>query len=692
MKKGMKKILISCLVMLFAFSILSVNAQEIPEDYRLQYHFSQEKGWSNDPNGMVYYKGQWHMFFQYYPDGVNHGPMSWGHAISSDLVNWQEYDIPDVFNASLFPSQDGTRNHFSGCIVWDKDNTSGYFDGVEDGGLVAIWTVAGYPAGIEEGGWQRQAIAYSIDGFNWVEPDLGIERKYVSDSGEVSELSEKQKDYYKNVILAEYNLPRVDGDQLISDDPLNDVDFRDPKVFWHEESQQWMMAVAGGPLRLYSSKDLIHWHAEAMQDDIITECPEIYYLPVENSDEYKYVLSEGGRWYQIGDLQKVNDKWTFVADTGADGTPARYEMNYAPDAYAAQSFQGNEDGRTIMVQWMSNWSYADNTTYPDGTVEAGLAKLLKNHNGQFTLNSQLTLVNTSDGLRMAQKPVEEYNQLKNLNLSYENITIGENNVLSNLKSQQFLMDISIEPEKGTQEVGFNLLKNENYETTVKYNFETQTLTVDRSNSMNAENAPADHLQNGTWFKFLYPYSAKVPMKDGKIELHIYVDNYSIEVYANDYTTVLTELVFPEKDAVNMESYCIGTDVKADIDFATMDSTLQDNMNMRSISQLLNQAYKILNSNTGYTNESLKVLQDSYDDTISLIFSKDVTQEAIDNAKDMLQKAIDSLKTTPMQKPVNNQNNATDSVKTSDNSNLKTFGSLLLITLTGMIVLKKRKID
>ena len=153
-EENMKKLFKILLVFLMVFGIVlpsSVSAEEANQEYRLQYHFSNEKGWSNDPNGMVYYKGQWHLFFQYYPDGVNHGPMSWGHAVSSDLVNWTEYDIPDVFNASLYPQENGTRRHFSGSIVWDKNNTSGYFDGVEGGGLVAVWTIAGRPNGMAGG-------------------------------------------------------------------------------------------------------------------------------------------------------------------------------------------------------------------------------------------------------------------------------------------------------------------------------------------------------------------------------------------------------------------------------------------------------------------------------------------------------------------------------------------------------------
>lgn len=632
-----------------ATSTETTEVAEEPEteedEYRLQYHFSNEKGWSNDPNGMVYYNGQWHLFFQYYPDGVNHGSMSWGHAVSDDLIHWTELGISDTFNAALY--EDGTRFHFSGSAVWDINNTSGFFNDSENGGLVAIWTIAGSP----EGGSfaQRQAIAYSTDGIHWIEPDLGIERVFIDKDGNPVEMNDLQKDYYKNVILGDYHAPRVivndDGTvSYVSDDPLNSGDFRDPKVFWHEESQQWIMVVAGGPLRIYSSPDLINWKAEAMQDDIITECPELYYLPIEGTDEYRYVLSEGGRWYQIGDLEQVDGVWTFVADTGADGTAARYEMNFAPDAYAAQSFNDMINHRTIMVQWMSNWSYADNTTV-DGEVLEGIRKVLgEEHNGQFTLFSELSLVQTPDGLRLQQKPIAEYDSIKNATFTFNDVVLDENtDILDGFNSQQFQMEVEFTPEKGTEEVVIEVLKNTEYETKVIYNVQNQTLTVDRSNSMAADKAPADHMQNGTWFKFLYPYSAKVPMEDGKVKLHIFVDNYSIEVYANDYTTVLTELVFPDKDATGMTIYATGTPVHANIAFSTMDSYRNTNIDMRGLSATMQDVYNILSQgNSGYSDASFALLQDTYNKAFALVFSQDASNENVALAQKALSSALAGL--------------------------------------------------
>ena len=634
----------------------AVDKEQEEEAYREQYHFSNEKGWSNDPNGMVYYNGEWHLFFQYYPDGVNHGPMSWGHAVSKDLVHWAELDIPDTFNAALFPSEDGTRRHFSGSAVYDKDNTSGFFkDG--QGGLVAVWTVAGRPAGMSGGGSQRQAIAYSTDGIHWVEPDLGYDRVYVDRDGNIHELTEKQKDYYKNVVLSEYNVPLAVRDAegniigTTSQDPLNNRAFRDPKVFWHEDSKQWIMAVAGGPLRFYSSPDLKTWTAQAMQDDIITECPELYYLPVEGTDEYKYVLSEGGRWYQIGDFKEVDGVWTFVPDTmnGPTGdVPLRLNMNYAPDAYAAQSFY-KEDGRVVMVQWMSNWSYADNSTVrqPDGskvTLE-GIRKMLgEKHNGQFTLMADLSVVRTPEGLRLKQTPVAEYDQMKNLEVKDDIVLDDKSNPLEGIHSQQFQFEIEFAPEKGTEKVVLEVLKNKDYQTTIWYDVNTGILHVDRSKSMAAEQAPADHMQNGTWFKFLQDYTAPVAMTNGKIKLKVFVDNYSVEVYAGNDTIVLTELVFPYKDADLLNLYAVGTPVNATYSFATMDSYRKDNTDMRNLSGTLADAKDQLERGQGnYTDESFKALQDAYKAAFAAAFNPDSTQDSINLANYALTNALTNLR-------------------------------------------------
>ncbi|WP_304937699.1 GH32 C-terminal domain-containing protein, partial [Faecalibaculum rodentium] len=350
-------------------------------------------------------------------------------------------------------------------------------------------------------------------------------------------------------------------------------------------------------------------------------------------------------------FKEVDGVWTFVPDTmnGPTGdVPLRLNMNYAPDAYAAQSFY-KEDGRVVMVQWMSNWSYADNSTVrqPDGskvTLE-GIRKMLgEKHNGQFTLMADLSVVRTPEGLRLKQTPVAEYDQMKNLEVKDDIVLDDKSNPLEGIHSQQFQFEIEFAPEKGTEKVVLEVLKNKDYQTTIWYDVNTGILHVDRSKSMAAEQAPADHMQNGTWFKFLEDYTAPVAMTNGKIKLKVFVDNYSVEVYAGNDTIVLTELVFPYKDADLLNLYAVGTPVNATYSFATMDSYRKDNTDMRNLSGTLADAKDQLERGQGnYTDESFKALQDAYKAAFAAAFNPDSTQNSINLANYALTNALTNLR-------------------------------------------------
>src|SRR5699024_175135 len=177
--------------------------------YRPHLHFAPEKNWMNDPNGMVYFEGEYHLFFQHNPNDSVWGPMHWGHAVSKDLINWEELPI------ALCPDENGTI--FSGSAVVDWNNTTGFFP--KDPGLVAIFTH--HKDG--EGGRppkQTQSLAYSHDkGRNWIK-------------------------YQGNPVL----------------NHESKIDFRDPKVFWHHNSKKWIMSLATGQtISFYSSSNLIDW-------------------------------------------------------------------------------------------------------------------------------------------------------------------------------------------------------------------------------------------------------------------------------------------------------------------------------------------------------------------------------------------------------------------------------------------------
>jgi len=250
------------------------------EPFRPQYHFTPDSGWMNDPNGMVYYKGLYHLFYQYNPNATVWGPMNWGHAVSKDLVNWKQDGI------AIPPDKNG--DIFSGSVVVDWNNSSGFFNDTPDHtGLIAFFT--------NNGATQCQDLAYSKDsGKTWTE-------------------------YSGNPVVA---------------DPVNTPNFRDPKVSWDNVHNKWVMTVAvGDRVEFYTSSNLKNWTMSGQFGNLgqgshagVWECPDLYQMPVDGKEgKTKWVLSlsigasatvdsppaEGsGMMYFVGDF----DGSTFTAD------------------------------------------------------------------------------------------------------------------------------------------------------------------------------------------------------------------------------------------------------------------------------------------------------------------------------------------------------------------------------------------
>ena len=291
------------------------------EKYRPQFHFSPSEKWMNDPNGLVYHEGVYHLFYQYYPEDIVWGPMHWGHAVSKDMVHWEHKPI------ALYPDEHGLI--FSGSAVVDAKNTSGFAKNGEVP-LVAMFTyhsMEGEKAGRKD--FQTQGIAYSLDnGDTWT---------------------------------------KYEGNPVIGNEGIKD--FRDPKVFWHEASQSWIMAlVAGGHAKFYSSNNLKDW---AHLSDFgkyqgahggVWECPDLFPLKVEGNGEEKWVLiisinpgapnGGSGTQYFIGDF----DGKQFVSDQKEPKW-----LDYGTDNYAGVTYNNVPNGDRIFIGWMSNWDYARNT-------------------------------------------------------------------------------------------------------------------------------------------------------------------------------------------------------------------------------------------------------------------------------------------------------------------------------------------
>lgn len=397
------------------------------EKYRPQFHYTPESNWMNDPNGMVYYDGEYHLFYQHHPDGLKWGPMHWGHAVSKDMINWEHLPI------ALYPDENGMI--FSGSIVVDWKDSSGFFNG--DSGLVAIFTHH------DEAENQHQSIAYSIDkGRTWV---------------------------------------KYDGNPVIPNPNIKD--FRDPKVFWHKSTEKWVMVLAAGQqIMLYNSINLKNW--EYMSEfgfnegahGGVWECPDLFELPVDgNPNHTKWVLQvdlgdgsiaggSGGQYF-IGHF----DGKSFENESAPS---AIQWVDYGADFYAAQSFSDipETDGRRIWMAWMSNWKYANELpTYPWRSA--------------MTIPREVELQTTPEQrIQLIQKPVKELQNLrgKHRNWIYENV-LPDTNLLSGISGD--LLEIVVEFEIDTaREFGFRVRKGKGQETVIGYDVENEVIFVDRTKS------------------------------------------------------------------------------------------------------------------------------------------------------------------------------------------------------------------
>lgn len=461
------------------------------DKYKPGFHFSPPSHWMNDPNGLVYYEGEYHLFYQYHPYSNKWGPMHWGHAVSPDLVHWEHRPI------ALFPDEHGAI--FSGCCVVDWNNSSGLFEGSH--GLVAIFTHAdtcpktGQPR-------QRQSLAYSRDkGRTWHK-------------------------YEGNPVLAEEDL----------------IDFRDPKVFWHPQSERWVMVlVAGDHARFYGSKDLIEWtltgefgKGEGSHDGV-WECPDLFELPVGDSGRSKWVLiisigdnpsiPEGSRTqYFIGEF----DGNTFINDNSADHI---MWLDYGRDNYAGVTWSDipEQDGRRVLIGWMSNWKYANET--PTGAWR-----------GAMTLPRVLSLTSRDEDVVLTQMPVREVEQLRKTSVSRDNITVMAETPFT-LQTNGDLLEIEADIDlRSGNEVQIRLKSSGESETRIGYDAEREWLFMDRSNS-----GLTDFHSS-----FACEHGARLAPINGKIKLQIWLDRNAVEIYANEGLVVLTDQIFPEAPIERLE--------------------------------------------------------------------------------------------------------------------------------------------
>lgn len=463
-------------IIIFLYSLIfsvTVEAQALlyKEPYRPQFHFSPPLYWINDPNGLVYHNGVYHMFYQHNPMGIQWGHMSWGHAVSKDLVHWQH--LP------LAIEEGKEAMIFSGSCVADNNNTSG-FGKQGKVPMVAIYT------GHIEGKNQSQHIAYSIDeGLTWTK-------------------------YQNNPVL-----------------DLGKKDFRDPKVFWYQPQQKWVMTVVlpiEKKIQLYSSANLKEWKlmsvfGPAGDTTGIWECPDLFEVPVINEPgKTKWVMMHSPSPYMqyfIGEF----DGTEFQAENSVEKL---YRPDYGPDYYAAIVYNNLPvNKKPVSIGWVNNWNYAnDIPTFP--------------WRGAMSLPRTLSVKKMGGEWILIQQPITEIQLLRTDPRQWRNISVKGTTLLP-VKGQQFEIDLLL--DMGTSAgAGIQIAAGKEHEIEIGYDVAIKKIYVDRSKTTNQ-----GFNKN---FEKLNRFETSLHTINNQVRLHIFFDNSIVEVFANDGEAVLTAQIFP----------------------------------------------------------------------------------------------------------------------------------------------------
>ncbi|WP_139902303.1 glycoside hydrolase family 32 protein [Clostridium thermarum] len=405
----------------------------IVEKYRPSFHYTPRKGWMNDPNGLVYFDGEYHLFYQHDNYDRVFQNMSWGHAISTDLVHWEEYP------KAIVPDDDGLGMIFSGSAVVDKNNCAGFGANT----LIAFYTSTN-PR-------QQQCMAYSTDkGRTWTK-------------------------YSGNPVIK-----NVQGGNIPND-------FRDPKVIWHEDSQKWIMSLAvQDHIDFWSSRNLKDWEKESEfghgsgSHNGVWECPDLFELEVDgDKNNKKWVLivsiNPGGpnggsaTQYFIGDFKEADGKLTFISDQKDEKW-----IDYGTDNYAGVTWF-NIQNKVISIGWMSNWSYADKVP-------------TENWRGAMTIPRELKLKNIQGDIIVTSEPIEALQRkFEHTIATTADVKINSDiKVGKELSSSRIKMKVDIDE---VSDVGIEFSNRVGENIRIGYNLAKWYLYVDRSNSGKVDYAP-----------------------------------------------------------------------------------------------------------------------------------------------------------------------------------------------------------
>ena len=394
------------------------------ESFRPVYHHTPAYGWMNDPNGMFYKDGVYHLYFQWNPYGSVWANMHWGHSTSTDLMHWNFEGcaiVPDAWGAI-----------FSGSCVVDHNNTAGFGKGA----VVAFYTSA---KATPWGDVQSQSMAYSLD------------------NGKT--------------------FTKYEGNPILTS---SEKDFRDPKVFWYAPGKHWVMILAVGQhMEIYSSVNLKEWKKEsefgAMQGAHggVWECPDLVEIPVEGTREKKWVLicnlNPGGPFggsaaqYFVGSF----DGKKFVNESP---TQTKW-MDWGKDNYATVTWNNAPDGRCIALGWMSNWQYANNVP-------------TRQYRSANTLARDLTLYREGQELYLKSTPSSEVKKARGKKVSIPSFKVSEKHEMVNLfeeKQGAYEVEIVIQ-NAGASKIAFCLLNDKGEKVSMYYDLNRKQFVMDRSES------------------------------------------------------------------------------------------------------------------------------------------------------------------------------------------------------------------
>ena len=459
------------------------------EKFRPTYHFSPLYGWMNDPNGMVYRDGEYHLFYQHNPYGSKWGNMHWGHAISKDLINWEHR--PDA----ITPDALGTI--FSGSAVVDTDNTAGFGAGA----IVAIYT--------QNSDRQVQSIAYSTDNGR--------------------------------------SFTKYENNPVLTSDAR---DFRDPKVFWHKETQRWIMLLAvGQEMQIFSSSNLKDWAFESSFGEGqgahggVWECPDLFELPVDGTNEKKWVLlcnlNPGGPFGGSATQYFVG---TFNGKEFVNESPSKTKwMDWGKDHYATVTWSDAPDNRRIAIAWMSNWQYANDVP-------------TSQYRSPNSVPRDLSLFTVDGETYLQSAPSPELLKLRDISKKRSFKVNGTRTIKDMIAGNEGAYEIELTIENQHADViGFRLYNDKGEEVDMQYDMKEKKFSMDRRKS------------GDVGFNENFPMLTWTTIESGKdeLKLRLFVDKSSVEAFGDGGRFVMTNQVFPSEPYTHIDFYSKGGAYKVD---------------------------------------------------------------------------------------------------------------------------------